>query len=86
MSTSTDAWIAAAEAESFDIMLAEYDCVATQAHVLMLCKQHIMSGADAANSQSKYACKKVLVIGFRRPWLKAKRKTAAGERQKEPAQ
>ncbi len=45
--TSTDAWIASAEAESFDIMLAEHDCVATQAHVLMLSRQEIMPSEDS---------------------------------------
>ncbi len=45
--TSTDSWITSTEAESFDIMLAEYDCVSTQAHVLMLRKQGIMSSVDA---------------------------------------
>ncbi|WP_305883321.1 argininosuccinate lyase [Conexibacter sp. DBS9H8] len=47
MSTDTDAWIASAEAEGFDRILAEYDCLATQAHVLMLARQQIMSEADA---------------------------------------
>jgi argininosuccinate lyase len=46
--SSTDLWIASAEAESFDIVLAEYDCVGTEAHVLMLRKQGIISEGDAA--------------------------------------
>lgn len=50
MSTSTDSWIASSEAEAFDIILAEFDCVATQAHVLMLRKQRIMSESDAAKA------------------------------------
>ncbi len=45
--TSTDSWIASHEAESFDIMLAEYDCFATQAHVLMLEQQEIINTDDA---------------------------------------
>ncbi|HET9074954.1 MAG TPA: argininosuccinate lyase [Solirubrobacteraceae bacterium] len=48
MSTDTDAWIASAEAEGFDRILAEFDAVATQAHVLMLREQGIISADDAA--------------------------------------
>ncbi len=50
MSTDTDAWIASAEAESFDRILAEFDAVATQAHVLMLAKQGIINPEDAATA------------------------------------
>ena len=50
MTTDTDAWIASAEAESFDRILAEFDCVATQAHVLMLAKQGVINPADAAKA------------------------------------
>ena len=45
--SKTDDWIASADAEAQDRVLAEYDCVATQAHVLMLRKQGIMSPADS---------------------------------------
>jgi argininosuccinate lyase len=48
VSTDTDAWIASAEAESFDRMLAEFDAYATQAHVLMLAKQGVINPEDAA--------------------------------------
>ena len=48
MSTDTDAWIASAEAEGFDRILAEFDAHATQAHVLMLREQGIISPDDAA--------------------------------------
>lgn len=45
--TTTDSWIASPEAEAFDTMLAEYDCLASEAHVLMLAQQGIMGEADA---------------------------------------
>jgi argininosuccinate lyase len=48
MSASSDSFIASPEAEAFDVLLAEHDCVATQAHVLMLQKQGIMSEEDAS--------------------------------------
>jgi argininosuccinate lyase len=50
MTTDTDAWIASAEAESFDRILAEFDAVATQAHVLMLTQQGIIDADDAAQA------------------------------------
>lgn len=62
--TSTDAWIASSEAESFDILLAEYDCWATQAHVLMLKQQGIMSEDDAHQALDALAeIEKICVAG-----------------------
>ncbi len=47
MMANSDSWIASSEAERFDIELAQYDCWATQAHVLMLRQQEILSASDA---------------------------------------
>lgn len=46
----SDNWIASSYTEQFDIALAEFDCLATQAHVLMLNKQGIISSNDAAKA------------------------------------
>lgn len=48
--TLADDWIASPEAEQFDIQIAKYDCLATQAHVLMLKKQGIMSEQDTGKA------------------------------------
>jgi argininosuccinate lyase len=46
-SRSTDAWIASPEQEQFDAALAEYDCWATKAHVIMLRSVGILADDDA---------------------------------------
>ena len=46
--SSTDEWIASPEAEQLDARIAQYDCLATGAHVLMLASQGIMTRPDAA--------------------------------------
>ncbi len=43
MSTSVDKWLVSPDQRAFDGAIAEYDCWATQVHVLMLRKQGIIS-------------------------------------------
>jgi hypothetical protein len=66
MSSTSDPWIASAEAESFDIMPAEFDCLAIHAHVLMLRNQGIMPAADAGAALDDLAARLHLHPGVAR--------------------